>query len=113
MTNLAQKKCVACEGFETPFNEVEANVLMRQVPGWELGGDAKNISRTFKFKNFAEALAFTNNVGEIAESEGHHPDIELSWGRVGINLTTHAIKGLSENDFILAAKINETADARV
>ena len=107
MTDLAQKKCVACEGFETPLNEVEAKVLMNQVPGWKLSTDARRISRTFKFKDFAEALTFTNTVGEIAESEGHHPDIALGWGRVGIELTTHAINGLSENDFILAAKVNE------
>jgi len=85
---------------------VEAEVLLKQIPGWEISDDAKKISRKFKFKNFAEALAFTNRVGEIAESEGHHPDISLGWGRVAIELTTHAIKGLSENDFIVAAKIN-------
>jgi len=104
---LAQKKCVACEGWETPLNKIEAEVLLKQVPGWELDADAKNISRKFKFKDFAQALAFTNKVGAIAESEGHHPDIELGWGRVAITLTTHAIKGLSENDFIVAAKIDE------
>jgi len=104
--DLTQKKCIACEGWETPLNKVEAEVLLKQVPNWSLSDDAKKILRTFKFKDFAEALAFTNKVGSIAESEGHHPDIELGWGRVGITLTTHAIKGLSENDFIVAAKIN-------
>ena len=106
MTDLVQRKCIACEGWETPLNRVEAEVLLKQIPGWEISDDAKKISRKFKFKNFAEALAFTNRVGEIAESEGHHPDISLGWGRVAIELTTHAIKGLSENDFIVAAKIN-------
>jgi 4a-hydroxytetrahydrobiopterin dehydratase len=112
MTELAQKKCVACEGFETPLNEIEANALMGQVPGWELGQGAVCISRTFKFKDFAQALEFTNSVGAIAETEGHHPDIALSWGKVGIVLTTHAIHGLSENDFIVAAKINESSLVR-
>ena len=112
MATLAQKKCVACEGLETPFNEVEAKALMNQVPGWQLAGDSKAISRTFKFKDFAEALSFTNRVGEIAESEGHHPEISLGWGRVSVDLTTHAIKGLSENDFILAAKVNEAVTSQ-
>ncbi len=104
--DLTQKKCVACEGFETPLNKVEAEVLLKQAPSWLLSEDGKWISREYKFKNFAEALAFTNKVGAIAESEGHHPDLELGWGRVKISLTTHAIKGLSENDFIVAAKVN-------
>ena len=106
MNNLTEKKCVACEGFETPLNYVEAEVLLKQIPGWAVSDDAKWLSRAFKFKDFAEALAFVNKIGAIAESEGHHPDLELAWGRVGVKLTTHAIKGLSENDFIVAAKIN-------
>src|SRR3989344_7047999 len=106
MSGLSQKKCVACEGFETPFDKEEAEVLLKQVNGWKLSDDAKHITKEFKFKNFVEALAFTNKIGAIAEGEGHHPDVELSWGRVGVSLTTHAIKGLSENDFILAAKID-------
>jgi|SRR3989338_9396597 len=113
--SLAQKKCVACEGFEMPFDREEAEVLLKELngspdakgSGWRLSDDARRISKECKFKNFAEALAFTNKIGAIAEEEGHHPDIELSWGRVGVSLTTHAIKGLSENDFILAAKIDE------
>lgn len=107
MSELSQKKCVACEGFETPFDREEAEVLLKQVKEWKLSDDAKSISKNFKFKNFAEALAFTNKIGAIAEEEGHHPDLELGWGRVGVSLTTHAIKGLSENDFILAAKIDQ------
>jgi len=110
MTELAQKKCVACEGTETPFNREEAEVLMKQLNGWTLSGDARWISKDFKFKNFAEALAFVDKVGAVAESEGHHPDIQLSWGKAVIELTTHAIKGLSENDFILAAKIDNIED---
>lgn len=107
MTELAQKKCVACEGMVDPFVREEAVVLLKQVHDWKLADDAKSISKEFTFKNFADALVFTNQVGAIAEEEGHHPDIELAWGKVVVHLTTHAIKGLSENDFILAAKIDE------
>ena len=103
---LAQKKCVACEGTTAPFNREEAEVLMKQLNAWTLSGDARWLSKEFKFKNFAEALAFVDKIGALAEAEGHHPDIQLSWGKVVIELTTHAIKGLSENDLILAAKID-------
>jgi 4a-hydroxytetrahydrobiopterin dehydratase len=106
MTELAQKKCVACEGNVAPFNKEEAQVLLKQLNSWTLSGDGKWLSRDFTFKDFAEALAFVNKVGAIAESEGHHPDIQFGWGKVTVELTTHAINGLSENDFILAAKID-------
>jgi 4a-hydroxytetrahydrobiopterin dehydratase len=110
--DLTQQKCVACEGGVMPFNKVEAEVLMAQIPGWELvattdGTDPKIITRKYTFKNFKEALEFVNKVGAIAESEQHHPDIELGWGKVNITLSTHTIGGLSNNDFIVAAKINE------
>ena len=110
--DLTQQKCVACEGGVMPFNKVEAEVLMAQIPGWELvqsnyGTDPKMIKKNYTFKNFAEALAFVNKVGAIAETEQHHPDIELGWGKVNITLSTHAIGGLSQNDFIVAAKISE------
>ena len=82
-------------------------MLMKDLNGWQLSPGVKKISKEFKFKNFAEALAFTDKVGAIAETEGHHPDIALSWGKVGITLSTHAIGGLSVNDFILAAKIDK------
>ena len=104
--DLAQKKCVPCEVGGKPLTKEEAQVLLAQTPGWQLDEDAKKISRNFTFKNFKEALAFTNKVGAIGEAEGHHPDMLLKWGKVAIELSTHAIKGLSENDFILAAKIN-------
>lgn len=106
-THLTDKVCVACEGGVPPLSPKEAEKLMGELNEWTLDEDAKHISKKFKFKDFAEALAFTNKVGELAEKEGHHPDIALSWGKVGIELTTHAIKGLSENDFILAAKIDQ------
>lgn len=107
MTELAQKKCVACEGNEMPLEREEAEGLMKELRDWRLSGDARWISKEFTFKDFAGALAFVNDVGKVAEAEGHHPDIQLSWGKVVLELTTHAIKGLSENDFILAAKIDQ------
>ena len=106
--NLADKKCIPCGGGTMPLTIQEAQNLLKEVPTWTLSPDAQKVSKTFTFKDFAEALAFTNGVGGIAEEEGHHPDIELKWGKVGIELTTHAIGGLSTNDFILAAKIDTT-----
>jgi 4a-hydroxytetrahydrobiopterin dehydratase len=79
------------------------------VPGWELQPDEQKLVRSFKFKDFKEAMAFVNRVADLAEAEGHHPDILISWNRVRLELTTHAIKGLSENDFIMAARIGELA----
>ncbi len=105
--DLAQKKCVACEGGMPPLNRIEAEVFLKQVNAWTLSGDARWLSKEFKFKDFMEALAFANKVGDIAESEGHHPDLQISWGKAVVELTTHAIEGLSENDFILAAKIDQ------
>lgn len=90
-----------------PMSMEEARALMDQVPGWELGEN--KLSRRFKFKDFKAAMQFVNRVAELAEQEGHHPDIYISWNRVRFELTTHAIKGLSENDFIMAAKTNELA----
>ena len=103
---LAQKKCVACEGFETPFNKAEAEALMHQVKDWKLSDDAKSISKTFAFKDFMGAMNFANSIAAIAEEEGHHPDLTVAWGKVGVEISTHAIKGLSENDFVMAAKID-------
>lgn len=107
MSNLADKKCVPCEddGFPALTRE-QAQDFLPHVPGWELSEDATSITRTFPFNDFKKALAFVNEVGQVAEEEWHHPDISLSWGRVSVTLTTHSIRGLSENDFILAAKIN-------
>jgi 4a-hydroxytetrahydrobiopterin dehydratase len=84
----------------------QAKDMMEQVPEWKLSEDVKSISRLFGFKDFAKALAFTNEIGKIAEEDWHHPDIRLSWGKVEVKLTTHSIRGLSENDFIVAAKID-------
>lgn len=90
-----------------PLTIPEAQKLLQEIPSWTLSSDVKRLFKSFTFKDFAEALAFTNKVGEIAEKEGHHPDIDLHWGRVGVSLTTHAIGGLSVNDFILAAKVEK------
>jgi 4a-hydroxytetrahydrobiopterin dehydratase len=103
---LADKKCVACEGGTVPLTIPESEILMRQLKEWSLSSDGKTLSKQLSFKNFAQALAFVNEVGAIAESEGHHPDISFGWGKATIALTTHAIGGLSENDFIVASKID-------
>lgn len=110
METLLSKKCVPCEGGIPPFTPEEVQQYLSQVPGWSAAGDSKNISREFRFKDFKEALAFVNQVGALAESEGHHPDIHLhGWNKVRLLHSTHAIGGLSENDFILAAKVNALA----
>jgi len=109
MSELAQKKCVACEGGAAPLNKVEAEVLVKQLKDWTLSGDGKWLSKDFTFNDFAASLGFVNKVGAIAEEEGHHPDVQFGWGKATIELTTHAIDGLSENDFIVAAKIDELA----
>ncbi len=106
--DLTQKVCTACEGYENPMGLEEAKRYLEKVKGWDIKDDGRMISKSYEFKNFSEALLFTNKVGEIAERENHHPDIYLhDYKKVRIDLTTHAIKGLSENDFIEAAKIDE------
>ncbi len=107
MTSLTQKYCVACEAGMPPMDMEQARQMIEQVPGWELKEDEKKLARRFKLKDFKAAMMFVNRVADLAEEEGHHPDIYISWNRVRLELTTHAIKGLSENDFIMAAKINE------
>lgn len=105
--DLAQKKCVACEGGAKPMTPMEATAMLAHIHGWLLSSDKKKISKQFKFKNFVEAMEFANKITPIAEAEGHHPDLSIGWGKVGVELSTHAIQGLSENDFILAAKIDQ------
>jgi 4a-hydroxytetrahydrobiopterin dehydratase len=109
MSDLLAKRCIPCEGGTVPLFRPAAEKLLKQVNDWQLSGDAKKLSKTFKFVNFAEAMAFANKVAAIAEDQGHHPDLTIGWGRALIELSTHAIGGLSENDFILAAKIDEIA----
>jgi 4a-hydroxytetrahydrobiopterin dehydratase len=103
---LAEKKCVPCEGGTPPLTEQQAESLLAQLKeGWEL--QEGKLARQFKFRDFREAMAFVNKVAEIAEAEGHHPDIAISYNRVRLTLFTHAIKGLSDNDFIVAAKVDQ------
>ena len=110
MTDLFNKKCVPCEGGVVPFDISEIHKYQKKVDGWEIIKNEKNIyllEKKIIFKNFEESLKFVNEVGKISEEEGHHPDIIFGWGYAKINITTHAIEGLSENDFILAAKIDK------
>ena len=105
--NLLKKKCVSCEGKSIdPFMPEEARNYMPDVPEWKLSPDAKTISREYKFKDFIGSVNFVNNVADIAEMEGHHPDIHINYNKVLLELSTHAIGGLSENDFIVASKID-------
>ena len=103
---LVGKSCTPCKGGIPPLMEGEAQSFQAHVPKWELGDEARRIERTFRFKNFGEALAFVQQVGELAEAEGHHPDISFGRGYAKVSLQTKKIKGLHENDFIMAAKID-------
>src|SRR5690625_3598405 len=105
--SLTAKVCTPCQGGIDPMTQQEAEAMMPQVPNWQLAESAKRIVRCYNAKDFAEALAFVNEIGRIAEDEGHHPDIKFGWGYVTVEIFTHKIGGLHENDFILAAKINE------
>ena len=110
MNDLLNKKCVPCEGGVLPFDISEIHKYQKKVDGWNILTDEKKIfflNKKFQFKNFLESQNFVNKVGQISENEGHHPDISFGWGYADIKITTHAIEGLSENDFILAAKIDQ------
>ena len=114
MTDLTKKKCVPCEGGALPLDISEIHKYQKKVDGWNIIKNDKNIyllEKKFIFKNFLKSQNFVNNVGNISEEEGHHPDITFGWGYAIINITTHAIEGLSENDFILAAKIDKIINA--
>jgi 4a-hydroxytetrahydrobiopterin dehydratase len=109
-SDLAKKKCVPCEGGVIPFDISEIHKYQKKVDGWEIIKSEKNIFFLFKkfnFKNFLESQKFINLISTISEDEGHHPDITFGWGYAEIKITTHAIEGLSKNDFILAAKIDQ------
>ena len=111
MDNLKDKKCAPCEGGVLPFDISEIHKYQKKVDGWDILKDKKEIFfliKKFSFKNFIDSQKFINKVGEISEAEGHHPDISFGWGYALIVITTHAIEGLSENDFILAAKVDQT-----
>jgi 4a-hydroxytetrahydrobiopterin dehydratase len=112
MSDLAKRRCEPCAAGTPPIAGADLERLLSQLPGWSVagggggtrGGGGNRLEKEYRFPNFQQALAFVNRVGEVAEQEGHHPDLELGWGRVKITLWTHSIGGLSENDFILAAK---------
>jgi len=106
MAELADKKCVPCRGGVPPLKGAELDALKRQVQGWEVVNE-HHLKKTFAFPDFQSALNFVNRVGALAEEQGHHPDIYLAWGRVEITTWTHKIDGLTESDFILAAKIDK------
>ncbi|HEX5774903.1 MAG TPA: 4a-hydroxytetrahydrobiopterin dehydratase [Candidatus Paceibacterota bacterium] len=110
MSELSKKKCVPCEGDFPAFTKEQATDMMEHIPEWTLSDNGKAITRSFPFKDFKSALAFANKVGKVAEEEWHHPDLIVAWGRVEVLLTTHSIKGLAENDFIMAAKIDLLID---
>jgi 4a-hydroxytetrahydrobiopterin dehydratase len=108
MPDLRNKHCIPCEGGVTPLAGPELVSYMGDVPQWKLASDSKSIAREFVFKDFVEGVVFITDVAHIAEEEGHHPDLNLhDYKNVTVTLSTHAIKGLSENDFILASKIDQ------
>lgn len=109
-TDSSDKKCIPCEGGVQPLSHDEAQELLKQVPEWELMDS--RIERTLKFENFVQAMRFANRITQVAEEENHHPDLHISWGRMRIEFTTHAIGGLSQNDFIMAARINKLVEEK-
>lgn len=109
MINLAAGQCVACRGGEPALTGAEIQDLLQHVHQWEVKevNEVKRLEKSFKFKNFVQALAFTNKIGAIAEEQGHHPLLITEWGRVTVQWWTHVVKGLHRNDFIMAAKSDE------
>ena len=111
MTNLIQERCVACRKDSVPVTDAEILELKVQIPEWNVSerkGVAR-LERVYRFPNFVQALAFTNRIGELAETEGHHPALLTEWGKVTVTWWTHAINGLHRNDFIMAAKTDKLA----
>ena len=105
MAELADKTCVPCRVGTPPLKEADLARLAAQVPGWEVI-EEHHLRRRFRFKNFREALGFVNRIGELAEEQGHHPDIAFGWGYAEITVWTHKIDGLTESDFVFAAKVD-------
>ena len=101
--HLTQKKCIPCEAGTPTLETAKINELLKEIPAWQL--KEGHLYKKFKFKNFVEAMKFVNKIAEIAESEGHHPDFSVHYNKVEVEIWTHSIKGLSENEFIVAAKI--------
>ncbi len=111
MSDLSAKKCVPCEGGVPPLSGAEAEALRAELNReWQLAADAKSLKRAFKFKDFYRTMSFVNAVAHIANLEDHHPDLEIGYGYCRITYTTHSIRGLSQNDFICAAKIDRLFD---
>ena len=107
MSDLTQKKCVPCEGGVAPLSREQAQAMMKQLGReWTLADDARSIRSEWKFRNFYHTMSFVNAVAHVANAEDHHPDLEVGWGYCRVKYNTHAIGGLSENDFICAAKID-------
>ena len=107
MTGLAGKKCIPCEGGVPPLSAAEAAALLTELQGdWQITDDAKSLKRSYAFKDFYRTMSFVNAVAHIANGEDHHPDLELGYGYCRVLFTTHAIGGLSHNDFICAAKLD-------
>jgi 4a-hydroxytetrahydrobiopterin dehydratase len=111
MDNLAEKTCTPCRGGIPPLTQEDAERLHVQVPDWELRDEAHRIERSFRFRNFREALSFVQRIGELAETQGHHPDVSFGWGYATVSLRTKKIKGLHENDFIMAGQIDRIFNA--
>ena len=114
MNDLVNKKCEPCEGGVLPFDISEIHKFQKKVDGWDVKKNTKQkyfLEKNFKFKNFEKSKNFIDKVGQIAENENHHPEITFGWGYAKIEITTHAIEGLSINDFILAAKIDQIPNA--
>ena len=114
MNDLLKKKCAPCEGGILPLDKSEIDKYQKKIDGWAVSENEKKIyclEKKFTFKDFINSQNFINKVGKISEEEGHHPDISFGWGYAKIIVTTHAIEGLSENDFILAAKIDQIFNA--
>ena len=110
MSDLHEKNCIPCKGGIPPFDISEIHKYLKKVDGWDVKNNADDsyyLLKEFKFKNFIESQNFVNKVGNISEQENHHPDISFGWGYCRIKIFTHAIKGLAESDFILAAKIDK------
>ena len=109
-SELAKRKCVSCKGDTPPLKGGQLDTLAEQLGGGWRVVDEHHLEKRYRFKNFREALDFTNRVGEIAEDQFHHPDIQLAWGRVGLEIWTHKIDGLTESDFIFAAKADRALE---
>jgi 4a-hydroxytetrahydrobiopterin dehydratase len=106
--SLADQHCVACTAGTPPLTDAEIKPLIEQTPGWAL--DEGHLTKAFTFPNFVEAVDFVNRITPVAEAEGHHPDLHVAWGKVRVELWTHKINGLTESDFVMAAKIDQVHD---